>query len=259
MIKRVLFNKKGGVGKSSLTVNLAAISAVKGNRVLIIDLDTQCNASRYLKVDTTDKDVGIFELFNQAITFNIRKKPTIEYCQPTAFENLSIIAGSSALGDIESELSSRHKIYKLREALSSIETDFDEIYIDTPPALNFYSLSALIAADSVLIPIDCDDFAIQGLISLEQQIAEIKDDHNDKLVIEGIIANQYMANARLPSKIVDQLIDNGHPVIPHYISQSVKMRESHQEHKPLIHLAPKHKLSQSIQAVYEYIALKTNS
>lgn len=250
---RVLFNKKGGVGKSSLTVNLAAISASKGLKTLVLDLDTQCNASRYLNKENEEKEDSIFELFGQTITFHLRKKPPIEYCQETGYDNLHIIPGSPHLADIESELDSRHKIYKLREALQKLDGEYDRIFIDTPPALNFYSLSALIGAHSVLIPIDCDDFAIQGLISVQQQIAEIIEDHNDELTIEGIIANQYMANAKLPGKIIDDLLEEGHPVIPQYIAQSVKMRESHQEQKPLIHMAPKHKLTQSIVAVFEAI------
>lgn len=250
---RVLFNKKGGVGKSSLAVNLAAMSASRGLKTLLLDLDTQCNASRYLNCQSDDKEGSIFELFEQTITFHIRKKPASEYCRPTPFDGLSIIAGSPYLDEIQSELDSRHKIYKLREALESLQGEFDRIYIDTPPALNFYSLSALISADSVLIPIDCDDFAIQGLKSLHNQIAEIADDHNEKLSVEGIIANQYMANAKLPGKIIDELLDQGYPVLEPYISQSVKMRESHQEHKPLIHMAPRHKLTQSLLSVFEAI------
>lgn len=250
---RVLFNKKGGVGKSSLTVNLAAIAASKGLKTLVLDLDTQCNASRYLKKENAVKEESIFELFSQTITFHLRKKPAMEYCQATEFENLYIIPGSPNLADIESELDSRHKIYKLREAVHKLDKEFDRIFIDTPPALNFYSLSALIGAHSVLIPIDCDDFAIQGLMSVQHQIAEIIEDHNDELSIEGIIANQYMANAKLPGKIIEDLLEEGHPVIPEYIAQSVKMRESHQVQTPLIHMAPKHKLTQSIVSVFEAI------
>ena len=254
---RVLFNKKGGVGKSSLAVNLAAISASRGFKTLLLDLDTQCNTSSYLNINTDasseKSDNSIAGLFEQTITFSLRKRPAKEFAQTTSIDNLSVIPGSPRLSEIESELDSRHKIYKLREALDAAREDFDRIYIDTPPALNFYSLSALIAADTVLIPIDCDDFAIQGLFSLQQHIAEIREDHNDKLAIEGIIANQYLANAKLPNRIIDSLLADGHPVIPTYVNQSVKMRESHQEKKPLLQLAPKHKLTQCLIAIYEHI------
>lgn len=250
---RVLFNKKGGVGKSSLTVNLAAISASQGYRTLILDLDTQCNSTSYLKALDTPSDSTIADLFEQTITFHLRRRPAIEFCQPTQMENLHIIPGSERLSELESELHSRHKIYKLREALKSLSEEFDHIYIDTAPAFNFYSLSALIAADRCLIPIDCDDFSRQGLYSLQQKISEIKEDHNPDLKIEGIIANQFMANANLPKQIINELIDEGYPVLPEYISQSVKMRESHQAKKPLITLAPKHKLTHSLVTIFELL------
>jgi chromosome partitioning protein len=162
---RVLFNKKGGVGKSSLTVNLAAISASRGYRTLILDLDTQCNSTAYLDALNESAQMTIADLFEQTITFHLHRKAAIEYCQATQVDNLFIIPGSQRLSELESELHSRHKIYKLREALEALSKEFDHIYIDTAPALNFYSLSALIAADRCLIPIDCDDFARQGLYS----------------------------------------------------------------------------------------------
>lgn len=256
---RVLFNKKGGVGKSSLAVNLAAISASKGYKTLLLDLDTQCNATSYLNAQTDVQDDTIAGLFEQTITFHIRKRPADEFSVATNIDLLSIIPGSTRLSEIESELDSRHKIYKLREALDAVRDKFDRIYIDTPPALNFYSLSALIAADSVLIPIDCDDFAIQGLFSLQQHIAEIREDHNDRLQIEGIIANQYLSNAKLPNRIIETLLEEGHPVLPVYVTQSVKMRESHQEKKPLLQLAPKHKLTQCLLEIHEYLEQEKTS
>ncbi len=252
---RVLFNKKGGVGKSSLAVNLAAISAQQGFKTLLLDLDTQCNSTAYLNITSTEGPT-IADFFRQTVTFHLHRKDPKEFSQPTGVENLDIIAGSEALAELESELHSRHKIYKLKEALEKLQEDYERIYIDTAPALNFYSLSALIGASHCLIPIDCDDFSRQGLYSLQQQIGEIQEDHNPRLIIEGIIANQYMANANLPKQIIEELTEEGYPVIPQYIGQSVKMRESHQAKQPLITLAPKHKLTQSILGIYEWLEKK---
>jgi chromosome partitioning protein len=250
---RVLFNKKGGVGKSSLTVNLAAISASQGYSTLLIDLDTQCNSTSYLGIDPVPKDSSVADLFEQTITFHLHRRPAIDFCVPTPVENLHIIAGSERLTELESELDSRHKIYKLREALASLKDTYQHIFIDTAPALNFYSMSALIAAQRCLIPIDCDDFARQGLYSLQQKIAEIREDHNPDLEIEGIIANQYMGNANLPKQIVNELIAEGFPVLSEYIGQSVKMRESHQAKQPLIVMAPKHKLTLSLIGIFNLL------
>ena len=250
---RVLFNKKGGVGKSSLAVNLAAISAQKGFKTLLIDMDTQCNATAYLNKLDTEPEHTIAELFDQTITFHIRKRPTEEFCVDTDVDNLSIIAGSSRLAELENELHSRHKIYKLREALEQLDGQFDRIFIDTAPALNFYSLSALIAADTCLIPIDCDDFARQGLYQLQQDIAEIKEDHNEKLAIEGIIANHFVVNANLPKRIIAELQEEEYPVLPIPVPLSVKMRESHELKAPLSVCAPRHKLTQALTSVFEHL------
>ncbi|GAA0858150.1 ParA family protein [Aliiglaciecola litoralis] len=248
-----MFNKKGGVGKSSLTVNLAAISAHNGLKTLLIDLDTQCNSTAYLDAMQLKGANSIADLFEQTITFHLHRRPAKDFCQATKIENLDIIAGSERLAELESELDSRHKIYKLKEALQSLSDEYDRIYIDTAPALNFYSMSALIAAQRCLIPIDCDDFARQGLYSLQQKIAEIREDHNAELEVEGIIANQFMSNANLPKQIVSELIAENYPVLPEYVSQSVKMRESHQAKLPLIKMAPNHKLTKSLVGIFDIL------
>lgn len=255
---RVLFNKKGGVGKSSLTSNLAAISAAKGLKTLVIDLDTQCNTSHYLLNPDAEFDKSVDQItdnmadfYDQTITFHIRKKPTIEFTRPTAFENLYIIPSSPELDNLVVKLESRHKIYKLREGLEQLTGQFDRIYIDTAPALNFYSLSALIAADRCLIPMDCDEFSRQAIYNITQHLLEIKEDHNPKLEIEGIIANQFLSRAKVPQQIIEALTQEGHKVLNSTISSSVKMRESHQEHRPLIDFAPKHKLTQELVALWE--------
>jgi len=259
---RVLFNKKGGVGKSSISANLAAISAANGLKTLLIDLDTQCNSSQYLLGDTLESEqypLSMYDFFDQTITFHIRKRPTIEFTRPTAIDNLSIIPSSPNLDQIEVKLESRHKIYKLKEGLEQLTEHFDRIYIDTAPALNFYSLSALIAADRCLIPMDCDQFSRQAIYSMVEHLQEIKEDHNDRLQVEGIIANQYMARAKVPNQIIEELTDEGHKVLSSVLSSSVKMRESHQTHQPLIHLAPKHKLSQELVKLWQEIEDKADA
>ena len=265
---RVLFNKKGGVGKSSLTCNLAAISAAQGYKTLVIDLDTQCNTSQYLlgghrngdhyghhcadnSVDQITDTMADF--YDQTVTFHIRKRPMLEFVHPTPTENLYIIPSSPALDQLQVKLESRHKIYKLREGLAQLEDAFDRIYIDTAPALNFYSLSALIAANRCLIPMDCDEFSRRAIDDLMLHLAEIREDHNEDLEVEGIIANQFMARAKVPQQIINDLREQGHKVLNNCISASVKMRESHQCHQPLIQLAPKHKITQELLALWQEI------
>ncbi|MBT5007104.1 MAG: ParA family protein, partial [Halieaceae bacterium] len=121
--------------------------------------------------------------------------------------------------------------------------EYDRIYIDTPPNFNFYSKSALIAADSVLVPFDCDSFARQSLYSLMDNLAELQEDHNPDLGVEGIVINQFNSQARLPGELVAELKEEGYPVFDTYLNTSVKMKESHREHRPLIDMAPSHKLT----------------
>lgn len=251
---RAVFNRKGGVGKSSITCNLAAISAASGKRTLVVDLDPQANATSYLGHNGKDNVVGIAEFFESTIAYKYKDFAPDDFVRTTDFENLSLISANVALVDIEQKLESRHKIYKLKEFLSRLATDYDEIFLDTPPALNFFSLSALIAAERCLIPFDCDAFARDALMDLIMTLEEIRDDHNDALEIEGIIINQFQARAKLPQEAVDELSKSGLPVVKPYISSSVKMKESHAQNKPLIYMAPSHKLSLEFIELFKSIS-----
>jgi chromosome partitioning protein len=103
----------------------------------------------------------------------------------------------------------------------------------------------------VLVPFDCDSFARQSLYSLMDNIAELQEDHNPDLAVEGIVINQFNSQARLPGELVAELEEEGYPVCATYLSASVKMRESHHEHRPLVDLAPSHKLTQQFLALYD--------
>ena len=180
----------------------------------------------------------------------MRKNPD-SFVWETPFENLFLLPSSPYLAEIEKELEARYKIYKLRDALIKLDTEYDRIYIDTPPNFNFYSKSALIAASHVLVPFDCDSFARQSLYELMSNIEELQEDHNPGLELEGIVINQFNGQARLPGELVAELQAEGFPVIDSFLSSSVKMRESHHEMRPLIHLAPSHKLTQAYVALHE--------
>lgn len=251
-MKRVIFNQKGGVGKSTIAVNLAAIAAHQGKRTLLIDIDPQCNASRYLLGQAAGEvapTMGAY--FEQLLSFSMFAKAASQYVHATPFENLSVMVAHPELGDLQSKLESRHKIYKLRDTLNELSKDFDEIFVDTPPAYNFFTQSALIAADRCLIPFDCDDFSRQALYTLVNNVAEIKADHNPALEIEGIVVNQFQPRALLPQRLVDELKEEGLPVLDNKLSSSIRIRESHDRNLPMIHLDARHKLSQEFLALYE--------
>jgi chromosome partitioning protein len=246
----VVFNQKGGVGKSTITCNLASISAAQGLRTLVIDLDSQGNSTRYLLgAEQPENMPNVAEFFEQSLKFSIRDKSASEYIVSTQWEGLDLLPASPLLDELHGKLESRHKIYKLRDALRALADDYDQIYIDTPPALNFYSRCALIAAKGCLIPFDCDDFSRRALYTLLENVEEIKADHNADLKVTGIIVNQFQPRANLPQRMVQELIDEGLPVCTPYLSASVKIRESHEQSLPMIFMEPNHKLT------LEYVAL----
>ena len=249
-MRRVVFNQKGGVGKSTITCNLAAVAAAQGMKTLVIDLDPQANSTRYLLGAETDAlEVSATEFFDQMLSLKMRPRTTEEFIVPTPFENLSVLPSHASLEELQAKLESRYKIYKLREALDALE-GYDQIWIDTPPALHFYTRSALIAADSCLIPFDCDEFARRALYALLDNVAEIRNDHNSQLQIEGIIINQFQSRASLPQQLVDELRSEGLPVLDTMLSSSVKIKESHQQFRPMIHLDARHKLAQEFSGLY---------
>jgi chromosome partitioning protein len=250
-MRRVVFNHKGGVGKSTITCNLAAVSAAGGARVLVVDLDPQGNSTQYLLgKHGRDLEPTLADFFEEVLGFPHRPKKPHEFAHGTRFERLDVLPSHPLLAEQQGKLESRYKIFKLREALAELDKKYDFIYIDTPPALGFFTRSALIATDRLLIPFDCDDFSRRALYSLLKDIAEIRADHNVGLLVEGIVVNQFAPRARLPQKIVQELIDEGLPVLQPYLSSSVKVRESHERAKPLIYLTPRHKLTLEYVAVH---------
>ncbi|MFM1906400.1 MAG: hypothetical protein RLZZ591_77 [Pseudomonadota bacterium] len=249
---RVVFNQKGGVGKSTITCNLAAISASQGLRTLVIDLDPQGNSSAYLMGASASEDQPtVAGFFENTLSYSLRTVLPSEFIVATPYERLHLMPSSPNLEELQGKLESRHKIYKLREALQQLASDYDRIYIDTPPALNFYTRSALIAARGCLIPFDCDEFSRKALYTLLENVQEIQADHNRDLVVEGIVVNQFQPRAKLPQRMVDDLVAEGLPVLQPYLPSSVKIRESHEQSLPMIYLEPNHKLTQALVALHD--------
>jgi len=251
---RVIFNQKGGVGKSSIACNLAAMSASKGQRTLLVDLDPQGNSTNYIMgVEAGELNDSIADFFEQTLSFNLFSKDPVEFTHQSPFKNLYVFPSNPELEYIERKLEAKHKIYKLKNALHALENEFDEIYIDTSPTFNFYTRSALIACNKVLIPFDCDDFSRKALYQVLGEVQDIQEDHNERLEVEGIVVNQFQARASLPNKLVEELIEEGLPVLPVKLSASVKMKESHQNNKPLVYFAPTHSLTLQFEELYELL------
>jgi chromosome partitioning protein len=251
----VVFNQKGGVGKSTISTNLAAQSAKLGYKTLLVDLDAQGNSTHYAGVDVDDATLTVADMFKQVVgIFRTPKKP-IEFVHQTPFDNLFVMPSSPALSDVERELETRYKIFKLRDSLKDLRNNFDFIFIDTPPNFNFYSKAALIASDGFCVPFDCDDFSAQAIHRLLDNVMELRSDHNPELTFQGVVINQFNSQAKLPHQLVAELKAQELPVLESYIGTTVKVKESHSNRQPLPYYLPNHKVSKQIEALFKELYL----
>ncbi|WP_100065327.1 AAA family ATPase [Miniphocaeibacter massiliensis] len=193
-----VFNQKGGVGKTTTVVNLAAALGLKGKKVLVMDLDPQGNSSSGFGVDKMNLENTVYDLF-----INDVKLEDIIY--KTEAENVSIIPSNTSLSGVEVELintPSRESV--LKNALEGFE-DFDYIIMDCPPSLGFLSINALTAADSVLIPIQSEYYALEGVSQLVETINLVKKSLNKDLEVEGVLISMFDGRNNLSLEVVEEV------------------------------------------------------
>ena len=233
-------NQKGGVGKTTTTVNLAASLAKNGKKVLIVDADPQTNATTSLGFNRNDYEYNIYHVL-------IGIKDILEVILPTKVENLDIVPANIGLVGVEKDFYNSGKANRellLKEALKSIKGIYDYIIIDSPPALGPITINALGAADSVIIPIQCEFFALEGLAQLLNTINLLKRSINPNLVIKGFLPTMYSRQNNLSRQVLEDLSnhfrdklfldDNNHFII---VPRNVKIAESPSYGQPVVEYA----------------------
>ena len=240
-------NQKGGVGKTTTTINLASALAEQGFRVLIVDLDPQGNASTGLGVEPEDREFTTYELLVEDIALD-------EIILPTSQENISIIPATVDLSSADIELISNEKrSFLLYDALRQPAMDdfgFEFVLIDCPPSLNLLTVNAMVASHSVLIPLQSEFFALEGLSQLMMTIREVRETANPDLRIEGVVLTMYDSRNNLSQQVELDARDNlGDLVFTTIIPSNVRVSEAPSYALPVLQYDPTSKGAQAYRSL----------
>jgi len=220
-------NQKGGVGKTTTAVNLSACVAKKGKRVLLCDFDPQGNATSGVGVDHTAPGVSVYDVIVRGVAPEraIHKTP---FCDVIP-SHINLAAAEIEIVGLE------NREYLLRDALCKIRGDYDFIFIDCPPSLGLLTLNAFAAADTMIIPLQCEYYALEGLSQLMMTVRAVKRAINPQLEIEGVLMTMYDGRTNLTLQVADEIKKHfGSQVYPVVIPRNVRLSEAPSHGKPII-------------------------
>lgn len=241
-------NQKGGVGKTTTTVNLAACLANAGKKVLLIDIDPQGNSTSGLGIDKRRCEKTVYDCL-------INEERMEDVAIQTQYENLFVCPSNLDLSGAEIELISvMGRENRLKQSLENVKDDFDYILIDTPPSLGLITINTLTAANSVLIPIQCEFYALEGVSQLVETIKRIKKSLNPNLYIKGIVMTMYDARTNLATQVVDE-VKRFFPqkVYSTIIPRNVRISESPGFGRPVIYYDASSKGAQAYEELAQEI------
>ena len=244
-------NQKGGVGKTTTAINLSACLAEKGQKVLAIDMDPQGNMTSGLGIDKDEVEKNIYDLM-------IGQAGVDEVLQKEAIENLDVIPTSIDLSAAEIELIGvDDKEFIIRNAVQPIKDDYDYIIIDCPPSLSMLTINAMTTADSVLVPIQCEYYALEGLSQLIHTVELVKERLNPVLEIEGVVFTMYDARTNLSLQVVENVKDNlNQNIYKTIIPRNVRLAEAPSYGMPINLYDPKSKGTESYLLLAEEVINK---
>ncbi len=222
-------NQKGGVGKTTTSVNLSACVALAGRSVLLIDMDPQSNATSGLGVDVQPEQMGIYDLLLGSAELE-------QVCHPTEIDNLKVVPATVDLAGAEIELvNHEHRERRLKNSLAQSGEKFEYIFIDCPPSLGLLTLNALAASRSVLIPMQCEYYSLQGLSHLLKTLKGIKHSVNPELSVEGILLTMFDGRTSLAAQVRDQVKEYFKDyLLETYIPRNVRLSEAPSHGKPVV-------------------------
>ena len=241
-------NQKGGVGKTTTAINLSAALAEKGKKVLTIDLDPQGNTTSGLGIDKNNCKYTVYEL--------MLDECSIKQCiRSNIYDNLCLIPSNVNLSAAEIELIGvKDKEYILKNEVEWIKDDFDYIIIDCPPSLNMLTVNGMTTADSVIVPIQCEYYALEGLSQLLHTINLVKERLNPRLTIEGVVFTMYDARTNLSLQVVENVRANvKQKVYSTIIPRNVRLAEAPSHGYPITVYDPKSTGAESYRALAEEV------